>query len=327
SHSQLTSSLWTHKYRPQNSKQVICGNVESVESITEWLQRWHRKDISTKLFPMDDDDSVKCDLDDSYQQSDSDACDTEDILKNVLLVTGPVGSGKSAAIYACARDRGFHIIENNASDWRSGVLVKQKFGEAMESHWRHWLEDYADTGSSWYTMDIGWENGPACRQNDTKALILFEDVDACLSEDHGFISSIQQLAETAKRPIILTCNSENPVLPKNLDRSHVRFTVPSSGELLELALSICAAEKANIHPSMIERCVRCCRGDIRKTLFFIQFWWQGLTPPGGKKRLSAYSPAAFDVDAGHQILPRVIPGGRPSPLSAAVAEEVDKSLN
>lgn len=46
-------------------------------------------------------------------------------------------------------------------------------------------------------------------QNEVKTLILFEDVDATLSEDHGFITTIQQLAVTAKRPMILTSNSKH----------------------------------------------------------------------------------------------------------------------
>lgn len=45
-------------------------------------------------------------------------------------------------------------------------------------------------------------------QSDIKTLILFEDVDAVLDEDRGFIGTIQQLAETAKRPMILTSNSK-----------------------------------------------------------------------------------------------------------------------
>lgn len=46
------------------------------------------------------------------------------------------------------------------------------------------------------------------RHSDLKTLVLFEDVDAALCEDRGFISTIQQLSETAKRPMILTSNSK-----------------------------------------------------------------------------------------------------------------------
>lgn len=50
---------------------------------------------------------------------------------------------------------------------------------------------------------------PVSSQNGIKTLILFEDVDATLYEDRGFIATIQQLAETAKRPMILTSNSKS----------------------------------------------------------------------------------------------------------------------
>lgn len=48
----------------------------------------------------------------------------------------------------------------------------------------------------------------ACEQGETISLILFEDVDITFPEDRGLIATIQQLAETAKRPIILTGNSK-----------------------------------------------------------------------------------------------------------------------
>lgn len=44
-----------------------------------------------------------------------------------------------------------------------------------------------------------------------KSLVLFEDVDSVFEDDQGlnsFICTILQLAETSKRPIILTSNSE-----------------------------------------------------------------------------------------------------------------------
>ncbi|CAI9778095.1 unnamed protein product [Fraxinus pennsylvanica] len=78
------------------------------------------------------------------------------------------------------------------------------------------------------------ENKVANYQNEILTLILFEDTDAALSEDHGFISTIQQLAETAKQPMILTSNSNNPVVPKSLDRLELNFAVPSLKELFGL---------------------------------------------------------------------------------------------
>lgn len=44
--------------------------------------------------------------------------------------------------------------------------------------------------------------------SEVKHLILFDDVDITFLEDRGFIAAIQQIAKTAKGPIILTSNSK-----------------------------------------------------------------------------------------------------------------------
>lgn len=48
------------------------------------------------------------------------------------------------------------------------------------------------------------EGRSSCCQREVKTLVLIEDVDITFVEDHGFIAAIKQIAETAKRPIILT---------------------------------------------------------------------------------------------------------------------------
>lgn len=58
------------------------------------------------------------------------------------------------------------------------------------------------------TKSVSKKSKTVSEQSGNKTLILFEDVDADLCEDRGFISTIQQLAETAKRPMILTSNSK-----------------------------------------------------------------------------------------------------------------------
>jgi hypothetical protein len=50
------------------------------------------------------------------------------------------------------------------------------------------------------------KNNVACDKVQT--LILVEDVDILFPEDRGCIAAIQQIAETARGPIILTSNSK-----------------------------------------------------------------------------------------------------------------------
>lgn len=37
---------------------------------------------------------------------------------------------------------------------------------------------------------------------------------------------------------------------------------------------VCAAEKATIQPYLLEQLIKCCQGDIRKTIMHLQFWCQ-----------------------------------------------------
>ncbi|CAK9154618.1 unnamed protein product [Ilex paraguariensis] len=374
---QPENSLWTDKYQPGKAFEV-CGNGESVKFLSEWLHLWHERGFRTSKNSTGGKKRFEQDVDYSSYHSDcdSDNIDDETSLKNVLLVTGPVGSGKSAAIYACAREQGFQVIEVNASDWRNGSLVRQKFGEAVESCWlqrpanpenkhplrssKSALNTLADQGSGNEVIELiplsdeeDSQNASrvpgksVCKENKTssdecniKTLVLFEDVDATLYEDRGFIATIQQLAETAKRPMILTSNSDNPVLPDNLDRLEVCFTIPSLKELLGLVHLICAAEKAKVHPCLIERFIGYCHGDIRKTIMHLQFWCQGESFGKGKSHgqmvtnffsenselRRMYHPLLFDLDAGHQILPKIVPWSCPSRMSELLEEEITKSL-
>ncbi|KAF7141866.1 hypothetical protein RHSIM_Rhsim06G0104600 [Rhododendron simsii] len=367
------NSLWTNKYLPQKAIEV-CGNRESVNFLSEWLRLWHERDFRSskdlsvgKNFIVHDDDY------NGYQSDcDFDNRDEDGSLKNVLLVTGPVGSGKSAAIYACAKEQGFHVIEVSASDWRTRALVMQRFEGGVESHSVQrsvsssilktpvgtesklipksfpvfpysttvqgsdsevfelipLSDEEEDSQNKTRTPEkfVSREYGTSIDQTASKPLILFEDVDALLSEDHGLIATIQKLAETAKRPIILTSNNHSPVLPNNLDRLELCFAVPSMKELLWHVHMVCTAEKAQIQPCLVERFIGCCRGDIRKTLMHLQFWCQGWRERKGSEEQRKYGLLLFDLDAGHRILPKIIPWCYPSQLSEIVEKEIANSL-
>ncbi|GAU43260.1 hypothetical protein TSUD_134040 [Trifolium subterraneum] len=274
------SSLWTYKYKPTKAVEV-CGNDEAVNFLSDWLHQWHekrykpRKDTSnrdTRVIQDDDDDYICSDSD-----YDSEDMNEEDSLQNVLLVTGPIGSGKSAAVYACAQEQGFDILELNASDCRNGTVVKQYFGDTLGSHGFKRLSEHTvssqkmttklppapalDNGKAADEVNDGvvelitisddeacspgeisqklhGKNNVACDKVQT--LILVEDVDILFPEDRGCIAAIQQIAETARGPIILTSNSDNPGLPDSFHRLHVSFSLPTPKELLCHLYSVCA---------------------------------------------------------------------------------------
>lgn len=358
------NSLWTNKYLPRKASEV-CGNGESVRFLNEWLGSWRgRYSRNSENFTQD----ITCGIEDSDygsgEDSGAESMEERAELKNVLLVNGPVGSGKSAAIYACANEQGFQVIEVSASDWRHGAHIKQKFGAAMDSHGLNkWSSDgprgsrmnHTPESSSTQTSKLSLkeleddvvqvfpesfkedsdcltlEHYTIVGEDNSRAadmtLILFEDVDINFEEDRGLIASIQQIAETAKRPMVLTSNSKVPVLPDQLDRLEICFTLPSHGDLFSHLSMICDTEQADINPQVLHRFVTCCQGDIRKTIMLLQYWCQGKHTRKDREVHPTYGPLHFDLEAGYQVMPKVIPWGFPCQLSELVEKEITKSLS
>ncbi|XP_045061174.1 ATPase family AAA domain-containing protein 5-like isoform X2 [Coregonus clupeaformis] len=131
--------LWTEKYRPQHSSDVI-GNPTSVKKLHSWLKKWKlradseekRKERERKLEEnANSNDSWDCG---DFQGEAGVEENWEEDLCSTMLITGPPGVGKTASVYACAQELGFKVFEVNASSQRSGRHVLTQLKEATQSH-------------------------------------------------------------------------------------------------------------------------------------------------------------------------------------------------
>ncbi|XP_014501576.1 uncharacterized protein LOC106762275 isoform X2 [Vigna radiata var. radiata] len=361
--------LWTYKYKPTKAVEV-CGNDESVNFLSDWLHRWHERQYKSRKDNTDTDKSGMQDVeddDDDYKCSYSD-CDSEDMneknsLKNVLLITGPIGSGKSSAVHACAKEQGFVILEFNSSHSTNGTAIrnlehslnslgfKSQSGSTASSHKISpksaqalamlsgkaadevngvdeliTISDDEARSHSGSTLKLHGEN------NDTEKykihrLVLVEDVDILFAEDRGCIAAIQQIAETSKGPIILTSNSDNPGLRHKFDMLHVPFVLPSPKELLCHLYSVCLTEGVNIHPLLLEKFIHSCDGDIRKIIMHLQFWFQSKIFKKDEKAQTGYGSLPFDLELAHEILPKMMPWDFPSVISDLIENKIAKQIN
>ncbi|NXP89042.1 ATAD5 protein, partial [Passerina amoena] len=157
--------LWTEKYQPQDSSELV-GNKKEIERLHSWLKEWKKRaDLEEKrnqkrekedkeqegtqkyysfsfveswqkitvifyfLFNNSTDSLSSLDFKDSKSDIEE-----ETTLCNTVLITGPPGVGKTAAVYACAQELGFKIFEVNASCQRSGRQILSQLKEATQSH-------------------------------------------------------------------------------------------------------------------------------------------------------------------------------------------------
>lgn len=106
--------LWTEKYKPSNSSEVI-GHKMAVKTLKRWLEDWNNSDNKVETI---DDEFYDC-------LSESNTC---------LLICGPTGSGKTSMVYAIAEELKYKVLELNASMKRNARIISRIVGEATQSH-------------------------------------------------------------------------------------------------------------------------------------------------------------------------------------------------
>ena len=171
---------------------------------------------------------------------------------NAIVVSGPNGCGKTAAVYAVAQELGFEVFEINAGSRRSGKDVLDKVGDMTRNyHVNHASErdrksdneesfelteslkhdiEYgkqATVNSFFKPKDENKKNSRAPRghsgsttlqhtnkyqQSQKQSLILLEEADVLFEEDKQFWATTLELIVSSKRPVIMTCTDES-VLP------------------------------------------------------------------------------------------------------------------
>ncbi|KAK9428226.1 hypothetical protein V1505DRAFT_228488 [Lipomyces doorenjongii] len=182
---------------------------------------------------------------------------------NVLILSGPASSFKTASVYAAAAELGYFVFEIHAGQKRSGKDILDQVGEMSQSHIVHHKSSVP-----------GNQDTPVFKQ---KSFVLVEDVDTIYEDDKAFWSSLTKFIETSKRPVILTCTDKS-LIPVDLLEANpgslIEFT-PSNLDLETDMLWMISLCEGHLLPKPdVRELLQCVNGDLRAALAQLQFWCQ-----------------------------------------------------
>ncbi|KAM5370795.1 hypothetical protein ACJA88_009866 [Fusarium oxysporum] len=229
-------------------------------------------------------------------------------LTNAVVISGPHGSGKSATIYAIAKELGFEIFEINSASRRNGKDILEKVGDMTRNHLVQ--QHRADPGSGTTEEDeisrdlksgkqgmmtaffqksrvskppakkpaeekLPETTKASSAKSQKQSLILLEEVDVLYEEDKQFWATLMGMMAQSKRPFIMTCNYESLVPLQSLNLHGIfRFAPPPMDLAVDLCLLAAANEGHILRRTAVEALYKSRNNDLRSSLTELNYWCQ-----------------------------------------------------
>ena len=200
---------WTEKYRPKKLKEVL-GNDKATEELRDWAEGVYKAKS-----------------------------------KKAVILHGPPGCGKTSAAYALASEKGWEVIELNASDQRSEGAIKS-------------IVEPASTSNTF--------------SHTTRLIVLDEADNLHGKEDRGGTKAITEIVKRSTQPIILIANDLYK-MEKALQRNCrlIKFQrIKYERTVFRVLKKISDAENVDIEEAALHVLAKSANGDLRSAINDLQ---------------------------------------------------------
>ena len=172
------------------------------------------------------------------------------VSKKPALLYGPVGSGKTASVYALANDLGYEIIEINASDVRNKDAINSIIGSSLQQ------------------MSL-FAKGK---------IILVDEVDGIAgNSDRGGVPALVELISAAKQAVVMTANDtwDSKFTQLRKVSRLIEFVSLSPQVIVSFLQQICQQEKIQASEDVLKKIARKANGDLRSAILDLESLGRG----------------------------------------------------
>lgn len=306
--------LWTEKYRAKRFTDLV-GDERTHRDVLRWLKGWDKV-----VFPSQDRLKRKA----STASGEADGEPQEN--RKILLIHGPPGLGKTTLAHVAARQAGYEPLEINASDDRTGGVVKGKIRNMLT------IEGVKSCGLTSGKKKVcgrpvclvideidgvtGGGGGSGSEAGFIKALIDLIVADREATEERNFGTKKKRRRKNGEedgfrllRPIIAVCNDLYAPALKPLRQfvEAVQMRVPPVGLLVERLERIFENEGYATEDGAVRKIVELSgsassrKGDMRGALVNGQWIAAKLKSTGNRKRQTLTRKAVEEELMGSRI--------------------------
>ncbi|KAI9466853.1 hypothetical protein BJY52DRAFT_1234798 [Lactarius psammicola] len=172
-------------------------------------------------------------------------------IRNTILLVGPPGCGKTAAVYACAEELGWNVFEVYPGlGKRGGTNLDELIGDVGKNHtlpqpllFHRGRSEPPSPVKKRSTNFVDTSDNVPEAEIHPQSVVLIEEADVVFADEAGFWPSVVAFIRECRRPVIITCNDVSliplDILPL---QTTLNFNAAPTSLTLSLLNAICQVE-------------------------------------------------------------------------------------